>query len=194
MFSLTKPQFRQLLSVVNLKTAFGQRDYILMMFLYHTGLRVGECSGLVVAHVARRDGQPREVLHLSAAICKGSRGRIVPLNEGARICVSKALAFNRARGFSVAPAAPLFQNRKHGPLSIRSIQKLVQGYRVAADLDVRATPHTFRHTMASDLVGAGAPLPSVQKILGHAQLSSTQVYTHVTGDQLQEASQLLVSG
>lgn len=129
MLSLSPRQVRQLLGVVDLRSPFGRRDYLLILFLYQTGLRVGECSGLVVHHVYSGDpadgGCAREWLHLPAQICKGPRGRVVPLNATARACVEKQIQFNRSRGFSVAPAAPLFQHRKHGPLSIRSMQKLI---------------------------------------------------------------------
>jgi site-specific recombinase XerD len=189
-FALTKLEVRQVLAAVDLTSPFGQRDYLLVLFLYHTGLRVGECAGLVTNLVAL-DGVPRQYLHLPATICKGSRGRVVPLNAVAQQCVRKLLAFNSARGFSTAPAAPLFQNRCHGPLSVRSIQHLVADYREKAGLDVRATPHTFRHTHASHLVAAGVPTPHVQKVLGHRHLSSTQVYTHVNKEQLLESSRVL---
>lgn len=191
MRTLSKHQVRSLLNSVDLRKPFGERDYLLMLFLYHTGLRVGEVSGLLVAHVATKEKQPRQQLDLPAMLCKGSRGRIIPLNSVAQRCVSKILAAKRALGFSTAPAAPLFQNRKHGPLSVRSIQKLVKKYRLAADLDLAATPHSFRHSHASELVAAGAPLPAVQKILGHRQLLSTQVYTQPSQQQLQSASELL---
>jgi integrase/recombinase XerC len=144
MFSVSKSEIRQVLEVIDLESPFGRRDYLLILFLYHTGLRVGECAGLIMQLVAL-NGQPRQYLHLPASVCKGSRGRVVPLNAVAQACISKMMAVNTARGFSTAPAAPLFQNKYHGPLSVRSIQQLVQGYRKLAGLDVRATPHTFRH-------------------------------------------------
>lgn len=190
MFALTKTEVRQVLAAVDLTSPFGQRDYLLVLFLYHTGLRVGECAGLIT-HLVARDGQPRLYLHLPASVCKGSRGRVVPLNAIAQLCVRKLLAFNSARGFSTAPAAPLFQNRCHGPLSVRSIQHLVAYYREKAGLDVRATPHTFRHSHASQLVAAGVPTVVVQRLLGHRYLSSTQVYTHTTKEQMLEATRAL---
>ena len=70
-------------------------------------------------------------------VCKGPRGRSFPLNATARYCIEKMLEFNKSRGFSVAPAAPLFQNSKHGPLSVRSIQLLIKGYREKSDLESR---------------------------------------------------------
>jgi site-specific recombinase XerD len=162
---------------------FQEQDLHPILFLYHTGLRVGECSGLII-HLVALDGQPRQYLHLPASVCKGSRGRVVPLNMVAQACISKMVAFNTSRGFSTAPAAPLFQNRCHGPLSVRSIQQLVASYRELAELDVRATPHTFRHSHASHMVAAGVPTVFVQKVLGHRKLSSTEVYCHLTKEQL----------
>ena len=185
MFSLSPRQVRQLLDAVDLRSPFGRRDYLLVLFLYQTGLRVGECSGLVVHHVYS-GSQAREWLHLPAQICKGPRGRVVPLNATARACVEKLIQFNRSRGFSVAPAAPLFQHRKHGPLSVRSIQKIIQRYRETANLDLPATPHTLRHSFASNMLDNGSSLTSVQRILGHRRIASTQVYTHASMERLKK--------
>ena len=190
MFALTRLEVRQVLNAVDLAHPFGRRDYLLILFLYHTGLRVGECAGLIT-HLVASAGKPRRFLHLSAAICKGSRGRVVPLNAVAQACIRKLLAFNSARGFSTAPAAPLFQNRCHGPLSVRSMQQIVELHRERADLDVRATPHTLRHTHASHLVNAGVPTVHVKEVLGHRHLSSTQVYTHATKEDLYSSSKAL---
>ena len=176
---LTNSQARRLLGAVNLRSPFGQRDYLLIMFLYHTGLRVGECSRLLVSLVATRDGLARHCLDLPAMVCKGPRGRSFPLNATARACIEKMLKFNRSRGLSVAPAAPLFQNSKHCPLSVRSIQLLIKGYREKSDLDVRATPHTLRHTHATVLQNLGAPVRAIQQGLGHLHLSTTQRYLGV---------------
>lgn len=153
---LSVPEVRQLLSAVDLRSPFGQRDYLLIMFLYQTGLRVGECSRLLTQLVSSK-GKAFRSLDLPAIFCKGPRGRVVPLNATARACVEKQLAFNQKRGFSVAPAAPLFQNRNHTPLSVRSIQKLIAGYRVAAGLEIRATPHTLHYTMLSPQKRASRP-------------------------------------
>lgn len=97
MFALSKAELRQLLDAIDLTSPFGRRDALLISFGYHTALRVGECSGLVV-HLVARDGQPRQYLHLPATISKGSRGRVVPLNDKAQACVRQLLAFNSARG------------------------------------------------------------------------------------------------
>ncbi len=190
MFSITKSEVRQILDVIDLNSPFGKRDALFLSFMFHTALRVGEASGLAVKLVAH-EGQPRQYLHLPASICKGSRGRVVPLNSVAQACVGQLLAFNSARGLSIAPDAPLFQNRCHGRLSVRSMQQLVAGYREKAGLDVRATPHTVRHSAASHMVAAGVPTVQIQQLLGHRYLSSTQVYCHLSKEQLLEAARAL---
>lgn len=188
--SLTNSQVRQLLSAVDLQSPFGRRDYLLIMFLYQSGLRVGECSRLLVKLVSR-DGVPFQSLDLPAMFCKGSRGRVVPLNATAQACIAKQLQFNKSRGLSSSPVAPLFQNHKQCPLSVRSIQQLIQRYRVRSGLEVAATPHTLRHTHASALVASGARLTSVQRVLGHRNLTSTQVYTWSRPEDLRDDVALL---
>ena len=121
MFALSKHEVRRILDAIDLTSPFGRRDYLLVLFMYHTGLRVGETSGLTIGLVDH-DRCPRRYLHLPAAICKNSRGRVVPLNEVAQTCVVKLLTFYYQIGFSMAPNAPLFQNRLGGHLSVRSIQ------------------------------------------------------------------------
>lgn len=190
--ALSKTQVQQLLAAVDLNKPFGRRDYLLIFFLFHTGLRVGEASGLNVDMVTRPNGEPREFLDIPAAISKGSRGRVVPLNSAARRCVAKMLEFNRSRGFSVEPEAPFFQHRKHGRLSRRSIQKLVKLYREKSGLDIKVTPHTLRHAFTSKLASSGASVPAIQRILGHRDLKTTQVYTHVLLDELAAAAECTV--
>lgn len=183
---LSTSEVRQLLSAVDLRSPFGQRDFLLIMFLYQTGLRVGECSRLLTRLVSS-GGQAFRSLDLPAIFCKGPRGRVVPLNAAARACVEKQLVFNQSRGLSVAPAAPLFQNSKHSPLSVRSIQKLIARYRVAGGLEVAATPHTLRHSNASALLRAGVSSRVIQHGLGHRHLSTTEKYLGISPVEMREA-------
>jgi len=183
---LSNSEVRLLLSAVDLGSPFGQRDYLLMLFLYQTGLRVGECSRLLIRLVSS-EGRAFRSLDLPAIFCKGPRGRVVPLNATARACVEKQLAFNRKRGFSVAPAAPLFQNSKHCPLSVRSIQKLLARYREKAGLEIAATPHTLRHSNASALLRSGVSTRVLQQGLGHRHLSTTERYLGVAPTDMAEA-------
>lgn len=184
---LSNSQVRQLLSAINLQSPFGRRDFLLVLFLYHTGLRVGECSRLLVTLVVDKYGNPRQQLDLPAIFCKGPRGRVIPLNACARACIEKILKFNRSRGLSVAPGAPLFQNSKHCPLSVRSIQRLIQVYRIKSDLDLAATPHTLRHTHGTALHSAGVPIRVIQQGLGHRYLSTTEKYLGVSPVAMESA-------
>ena len=93
----------------------------------------------------------------------------------------------------MAEAAPLLVTRCHKQLPTRSLRDIIQKYRERADLDVKCSPHTFRHTFASRLAGC-ASLPVVQAALGHRRLSSTQVYSHVTAAQLADGVERLTDG
>ena len=114
----------------------------------------------------------------SCAVRLLPRQRFSP-NATARACIEKMLTFNKSRGFSTAPAAPLFQNSKHCPLPVRSIQLLIQKYREDSGLEIAATPHTLRHTHATALHESGAPSRVVQAGLGHRRLKTTERYLGV---------------
>ena len=190
MFALDRGQVQRLLSGINLKSAWGRRDYLLILFLYNTGLRIGELCQLNVSHAAH-DGQPRDEVYVPAAISKTRKSRVVPLNDTAQQCVIKLLAFNGERGFSTAPMAPLFVWKNHKALPPREAQRMMQELREKVGLSPKATPHTLRHTFASELVRHGATLPTVQSLLGHQRLSSTQIYTHTTERERRNAVQSL---
>lgn len=183
----------QLLKVIPPNSAFGARDAAMIRFDLETGLRVSELAGLQVRHVcgAKPEGQSgrrvRTQLHLPAWLAKGGRERIIPLGFEARQAVVEILRFNHARGFSTRPDAPLFPNREHRPMSPRAIQRMVEGYRQKAELDVKVTPHTFRHTMATRMIEEGSNTHLVKRALGHSRLSSTERYLHSSPEKLAEA-------
>jgi integrase/recombinase XerC len=127
------------------------------------------------------------MLDLPGHLGKGGHARLIPLNASARQAVSLLLQFNQARGFSIAPEAPLLVNRRGQALPVRTFQHLVQRYREAAQLSSRITPHAFRHTMATDLVQSTGNLRVAQAVLGHARLNTVQVYTHPTPAELARA-------
>ena len=175
--------FNRLLGAVNLAAPFGRRDHALLRLAALTGLRVGELVGLDVGLVWSCSCAPREWLDLPAAIAKGGRSRRVPLSLAARRAVTELVDFLRLRGFSVAPDAPLLCDRRHRRLPAREVQRMVQRLRELADLDVRVTPHSFRHHFATSRVQK-APVHTVQQILGHRRLESTAVYLHASLDDL----------
>lgn len=190
MFALERDQIKTLLNGINLRSTWGRRDYLLILFLYHTGLRIGELCKLLVTNVSH-EGQPRDEVYLPAVITKTQKARVVPLNDVAQECVAKLLAFNRERGFSTAPIAPLFVWKNHRALPPREAQRMLQELRETVGLSPKATPHTLRHSFASELVRNGATLPTVKSLLGHERLSSTQIYTHTTERERRNAVQSL---
>ena len=190
MFALERHQVKTLLGGVNLQSPFGRRDFLLILFLSHTGLRIGDACRLTVNLVAH-NGTPRDELHLPAYLTKTRKARVIPLNDVAQACVAKLLDFNAERGFSTAGLAPIFVWKNHRRLPVREAQRIMQDLREKVGLSAKATPHTLRHFFASELVRNGATLPTVKSLLGHQWLSSTQIYTHTSDEERREAVQLL---
>jgi site-specific recombinase XerD len=176
---------RKLLASIRLRSPFGLRDHAVVRLLSQTGLRVSELVGLDVGHVFY-DGAPRHQLDLPAAACKGHRSRVIPLNEAARQAIQDLVDFLVMRGFQSAPDSPLLQDRRHRRLPVREVQRLVQTHRQAAGLDIRATPHSFRHSFASQLASK-VSLRVVQQLLGHRFLVNTEIYLHNQPAQLAQA-------
>ena len=147
-------------------TGTGVRDRAALELLYATGMRVAELAGLALGDVDLADGTVR-------VLGKGRKERIVPLGR-------KAIESLRAY-LAVRPPGPgpLFRGRG-GALTARSLHRLVGRRARAAGLARRVTPHTLRHTFATHLLDAGADLRLIQELLGHARLTTTQRYTHVT--------------
>lgn len=176
---------RQMLAKIRLRSPFGLRDHAVIRLFSQTGLRVGEMVGLDVGHVFC-DGAARHQLDLPATICKNHRSRVLPLNDSARQAIHDLVHFLLMRGFQTAPDSPLLQDRRHRRLPVREVQRLVQTHRQAAGLDIRATPHSFRHGFATQLASK-VSLRIVQQLLGHRFLASTETYLHNQPDQLTQA-------
>lgn len=151
----------------------GARDWAVLLLLYGAGLRISEALGLT-----------GEVLPLGETIrVLGKRGktRIVPLLPQVREAIEDYLAICP---HAASRAEPLFRGARGGPLSPALIRRSVQGARGRLDLHERTTPHALRHSFATHLLGRGADLRSLQELLGHASLSSTQIYTKVDAAHL----------
>lgn len=175
----------QMLATIRPRSPFGARDHALIRLFSQTGLRVGEMVGLDVGHVFC-DGAARHQVDLPAAACKGHRSRVIPLNEAARQAVHDLVDFLGMRGFQAQHDSPLLQDRRHRRLPVREVQRLVQTHRQAAGLDIRATPHSFRHGFATQLANK-VSLRVVQQLLGHRFLASTETYLHNQPGQLAQA-------
>ena len=152
------------------------RDQAVLTLLYGCGLRISEALSL-----KRCDAPLGDELRITG---KGSKTRIVPVLPAVREAVA---AYVAELPFIVEPDAPLFRAKRGGPLSPRHVQATVQALRGRLGLASSATPHALRHSFATHLLGAGADLRSIQELLGHASLSTTQRYTQVDAERLLSA-------
>lgn len=152
------------------------RDEAVLTLLYGCGLRISEALSL-----KRSDAPLPDALRITG---KGSKTRIVPVLPAVQTATEAYLA---EVPFALSPNEPLFRAKRGGPLSPRHVQATVQNLRSRLGLPASATPHALRHSFATHLLGAGADLRSIQELLGHASLSTTQRYTQVDAAALLSA-------
>ncbi|MCJ7803350.1 MAG: site-specific tyrosine recombinase XerD, partial [Desulfobacterales bacterium] len=176
---LTLKEIEQLLEQPNLQTPLGMRDRAMLEILYATGMRVSELTHLPTHQVNLEGGY---VLLYG----KGSKERIVPLGSEAIKWVILYLKESRGILAKGKESPFLFINRSGKGMSRQGLWKNLKNYTRRAGLRKRITPHLLRHSFASHLLEGGADLRSVQMMLGHADISSTQIYTHVTGERLKK--------
>jgi integrase/recombinase XerC len=153
----------------------GARDRAVLLLLYGSGLRIAEALSLT-----GRDASLGEVLQVTG---KGGKQRMVPVLPITRAAVAD---YVRACPWPLTPSEPLFRGAKGGPLSPGMVQRAMAQARRALGLPDTATPHALRHSFATHLLSAGADLRSLQELLGHASLGSTQIYTRVDAAALLE--------
>jgi integrase/recombinase XerC len=159
--------------------ALGARDRALLELLYATGLRVSELVGLRVEDV---DLSARQV----RTVGKGRKERVVPFGQPAAAALRTWLKERRDLGPSAAAAEFLFLNARAGRLTDRSVRRVLDRAMTAAAVPRHASPHALRHSFATHLLAAGADLRSIQELLGHSSLSTTQRYTHLDVERLLE--------
>jgi integrase/recombinase XerD len=157
----------------------GIRDRAILELLYACGLRVSELTGLDTDRLDLPGLQVR-------VIGKGNRERRVPMGDEARERIGHYLAGPRAAWTAERPSPAVFVSQRGARLARESVWRLVRRWAVAAGVQTRVTPHTFRHSFATHLLEGGADLRVVQTLLGHASISTTQLYTHLTGERLRE--------
>jgi len=162
-------------------TISGIRDRAILELLYGTGMRVGELVNLNISDIDLYEKTVR-------VFGKGSKERILPLGNPSIKAVKKYLTvrniFRKNISINKNDLDALFLNRFGGRLSARSIRRLIIKYMKIAGLNKKISPHVLRHSFATHLLGGGADLRSVQELLGHESLSTTQIYTHITKERL----------
>jgi integrase/recombinase XerC len=178
---LSEEALSQLLEMPSSGTPLGLRDRAILETLYSAGLRVGELTGLNIEDVDLDSG-------LAMVRGKGKRERLAPLGKPALAALKRWLGWREKLGKKrVRAATAVFLNKNGSRLTSRSVGRLLEKYLALAGLDPRTSPHTLRHSFATHLLDRGADIRSVQELLGHRSLGTTQIYTHVTTNRLKES-------
>jgi len=167
-----------LLEAPNVGTALGLRDRAMIEVLYATGLRVSELVGLALSELDYRSAG------LVRVTGKGGRERIVPLGEEALDWLRRYLSDSRPEILDARLSDSVFVTRRGRSMTRQAFWQMIRRYSKHAGISAGVTPHTLRHAFATHLLNHGADLRSVQMLLGHADLSTTQIYTHVARDRL----------
>jgi integrase/recombinase XerD len=176
---LTIPEVEELLKQPNSFLPTGMRDKAMLELLYATGIRVSELISLNVSDVNLEMGYIK-------CYGKGSKERIVPLGSIAAKCVQEYVSRGRGKLVRTYDEAALFVNHHGNRLTRQGFWKIIKKYAHEACIMKDITPHTLRHSFATHLLENGADLRSVQEMLGHADISTTQIYTQVTKNRLKE--------
>jgi integrase/recombinase XerD len=176
---LTVTEVESILAAPGDGDVVGLRDRAILEALYGAGVRISELVGLDVDDVDLEEGSVR-------VLGKGSKERIVPIGRYASSAVQSYLTRSRPALASVSTGPALFLNQRGGRLTRQGATNILQAAARRAGLDKRISPHTLRHSFATHLLEGGADIRVVQELLGHASLSTTQIYTLVTGDRLRE--------
>jgi len=176
---LSYPEVKLLLDTAKGAGPAELRDRAILEVMYGCGLRASETIGLEVGSIDLRRGFLR-------AYGKGSKERIVPLGREAASAVKRYLRAGRPELVGDGDPRGLFLNQRGGALSRQGLYKIIQGHARQAGLGERMSPHTLRHSFATHLLDGGCDLRSVQEMLGHADISTTQIYTHVSAERIKE--------
>jgi integrase/recombinase XerC len=180
---LTPDALTKLLEAPPTDTPLGQRDRAILEALYSAGLRVSELAGLDCGDVDLDAG-------VATVRGKGKKERLVFFGTAAREALADWLTARQALlAKKSRPTPAVFLNKSGGRLTTRSVGRLLAKYLALAGLDPSASPHSLRHSFATHLLDGGADLRSVQELLGHKSLATTQIYTHVTTNRLKDSYQ-----
>jgi integrase/recombinase XerD len=175
--TLTEAQVEALLAAPDAATPLGLRDRTMLELMYASGLRVSELVGLRTVYVSLDEGALR-------VTGKGAKERMVPFGAEAHDWIRRYLREGRAAILAGQASDALFVTARGGPMTRQMFWKLVKSHARKAGIDVPLSPHTLRHAFATHLLNHGADLRAVQMLLGHADISTTTIYTHVARERL----------
>ena len=177
---LSREEVAQLLREPKGTEPLALRDRALLEVMYACGLRASEVIGLECSDVDLEEG-------MLCARGKGSKERLVPVGRQAVAALRTYSARGRPLLLATGVESKLFLNRRGSGLTRQGLYKIVQGHARGAGLEARMSPHTLRHSFATHLLAGGCDLRSLQEMLGHADLATTQVYTHLSAERLKDA-------
>ena len=177
--TLSEAQVEALLAAPPTDTPAGLRDRAMLETLYASGLRVSELVGLTGSQVGLNEGVVR-------VVGKGDKERLVPLGQEAQHWIVRYLREGRPALLGRRASDALFVTRLGGPMTRQMFWKLIRAYARRAGIAVSISPHVLRHAFATHLLNHGADLRVVQLLLGHADISTTQIYTHVARERLRQ--------
>jgi integrase/recombinase XerD len=177
--SLTEVEVEALLDAPDIASVLGLRDRTMLEMLYASGLRVSELVALQTAQINLRQG----VVRVNG---KGHKERLVPLGEEAINWLERYLEESRPKLIDGKPSEYLFTTRRGGAMTRQAFWYMIKRYANSAEIKKELSPHTLRHSFATHLLNHGADLRVVQMLLGHSDLSTTQIYTHVARERLKD--------
>ena len=175
--TLSEAQVEALLAAPDTETSLGLRDRTMLELMYASGLRVSELVTLATVRVSLADGALR-------VTGKGAKERLVPFGEEAHAWLVRYLAQARAQILAGQASDALFVTARGGPMTRQMFWKLIKAHALKGGVQVPLSPHTLRHAFATHLLNHGADLRAVQMLLGHADISTTTIYTHVARERL----------
>ena len=177
--TLSEAQVEALLAAPDVETPLGLRDRAMLELLYASGLRVSELVTLKTVHVSFVEC----ALHVTG---KGSKERLVPFGEEALRWIERYVAAARPAILGRLASDALFVTARGGPMTRQMFWKLIKAHALRAGIAAPLSPHTLRHAFATHLLNHGADLRAVQMLLGHADISTTTIYTHVARERLKQ--------
>ncbi len=177
--TLTESEVEALLEAPDTEDVLGIRDKCMLELLYATGLRVSELVGLTLQQVNLRQGVVR-------VTGKGNKERLVPLGEEATQWIEQYLSLARNEILNNSKSDALFPSKRGKAMTRQTFWYMIKRYTVVAGINKTLSPHVLRHAFATHLINHGADLRVVQMLLGHSDISTTQIYTHVARERLKD--------